>query len=61
VKKMKKMIYTTPAIGIAVVELEQGIAASSATLSGGEPPNQNAPEVIGWGAEELGGSTSGDF
>lgn len=58
---MEKMKYTSPAIEIADVELEQGIAASSATLSGGSNGTPDLPAADGWGAEELGGSTSGDF
>lgn len=56
-----KQKYIPPYVSLFYVELEEGIANSSATVSGGGSDEPHTPLVEGWGAEELGGSTSGDF
>jgi len=45
-KKTKK--YVAPTIELTIVELEQGIAASSATISGGDPDTPYQPQVEDW-------------
>jgi len=47
-KDDKKIKYEAPAIEVMIVELEQGIAAASVTLSGGDPTTPNQPQVEDW-------------
>lgn len=54
-KRHKKLRYKAPTLEVVHVELEQGIAASSATISGGDSGNPFAPEVEDW---EDGGFSS---
>jgi organic radical activating enzyme len=44
----KKIKYEAPTIEVMIVELEQGIAAASVTLSGGDPATPNQPQVDDW-------------
>jgi len=50
-KKPKKRKYLTPEIQVMHIELEQGIAASSATVSGGNSSNPYQPEVEEWNVD----------
>jgi len=47
-KREEKIRYVAPTINVVLVELEQGIAASSATLSGGSGATPYQPEVESW-------------
>ena len=45
-----KKEYVAPVLEVTLVELEQGIAAASATVSvGNNPATPNQPEVNNWG------------
>ena len=48
-----KIGYEAPEIKLTIVELEQGIAAASATLSGGNEANPFQPSVEDWKVEGL--------
>lgn len=44
-----KMAYKKPTFDVVVIEMEQGIAAASATITpGGNGANNFAPEVDDW-------------
>lgn len=59
-KRLKKLKYEAPTLEVVCIELEQGIAASSATVSGGDGTNPYQPEVDDW--EDGGfGSQNGDL
>jgi hypothetical protein len=47
-KKDNKMVYEAPVITVMLVELEQGIAAASATLGGGDSATPFQPSVTDW-------------
>ena len=53
--------YEAPALEVVLVELEQGIAAASATLSGGSDTNPFQPEVTDWQDNGIGGSQNQDL
>lgn len=60
--KNAKLLYFSPTVDVYVIELEESIAAGSATLSGGR--NAGAPYVPGvedWAPDEEAGSTIGEF
>lgn len=60
VTRHKKLKYEAPTSEVMCIELEQGIAASSATVSGGYDGNPFVPQVEEW---ESGGieSQNGDL
>ena len=47
-KRSKKLKYEAPAIDVMLVELEQGIAAASSPVSGGEGTTPDQPGVEDW-------------
>lgn len=47
-KKDKKIKYETPTLEVIHVEMEQGIAAASVTVSGGDNEASYQPEVEDW-------------
>ncbi|AQW95898.1 hypothetical protein CMU89_02245 [Elizabethkingia anophelis] len=50
--KTEKKSYTPPSLEVAVIEMETGIAAGSASLvPGGTSPN--TPDVKGWEEEDF--------
>lgn len=59
-KKEKKIKYEAPALEVVFVELEQGIAAASVTVSGGDDDTPFQPEVDDWGDGGT-GSQNGDL
>jgi len=53
-KQKNKKKYEAPVLQVTLVELEQGIAAASATVSvGNNPATPNQPAVNDWGAGGL--------
>lgn len=59
-KKEKKIKYEAPTLEVVFVELEQGIAAASVTVSGGNAGSPYQPQVDDWG--DGGGTTfNGDL
>ncbi|WP_156307903.1 hypothetical protein [Sphingobacterium endophyticum] len=57
----KKKKYVAPKVECIPVQLEQGLAISSATISGGVNGSEFTPDVEEWGAEENGGYSRGDL
>lgn len=52
--KKSKTEYIAPVIQVSTIELEQGIAASSARLvPGGTNPNSANPQVEDWTTEKI--------
>lgn len=50
--KKQKVKYEAPSLTVVTVELEQGIAASSASITpGGGAANPNSPLVTTWDTE----------
>jgi|GEM_PF-1228297 len=47
-KNKNPLPYEAPAIEVQYVELEQGIAAASATVSGGDSDTPYQPDVTDW-------------
>lgn len=47
-KNSKKLKYEAPMIDVMLVELEQGIAATSSPVSGGNTATPNQPDVEDW-------------
>lgn len=47
-KKDNKIKYEAPTIEVVEIELEQGIAAASVTLSGGDGASPYQPKVNDW-------------
>lgn len=47
-KNNNKMKYEAPTIEVVEIELEQGIAAASVTLSGGDGATPYQPQVNDW-------------
>ena len=56
-----KKKYEAPMLQAMLVELEQGIAAASATLSGGDDTTPFQPSVDDWQDNGIGGSQNGDL
>lgn len=48
-KRKNLLPYLAPKVDRYIVELEQGIAASSATVSGGSNGTPYTPDVAAWG------------
>ena len=59
-KNNKKIKYEAPTIEMMIVELEQGIAAASVTLSGGDSGAPNQPQVDDWQDAGI-GQQNGDL
>lgn len=59
-EKNNKLNYKAPALEVVVVELEQGIAAGSVTVTPGSAPGF-APEVADFGSEVIGGGAAQDL
>lgn len=58
----RKGQYIKPALELAYIYSEEGIATSSAKVSTGGNTKDNAFEVEGWGEEEIGGPRQqGDY
>lgn len=47
-KNDNRIKYEAPTIEVVEIELEQGIAAASVTLSGGDTTNPHQPQVNDW-------------
>ncbi len=47
-KNVEKKKYEAPALEVVLVELEQGIAAASVTLGGGDSTTPAQPQVNDW-------------
>lgn len=60
-KNSKKLKYEAPSIQVTLVELEQGIAAASAPVSGGDTANPTQPQVEDWQVGGFDQSTNGDL
>ena len=57
-----KLLYLSPTVDVYVIELEESIAAGSATLSGGQNAGSAyTPGLDDWAADEEAGSTIGEF
>jgi hypothetical protein len=56
-----KKEYESPVLQVTLVELEQGIAAASATLSGGDGNNTYQPNVEDWQDNGLVNEQRGDL
>ncbi|WP_437920476.1 hypothetical protein [Sphingobacterium sp. LRF_L2] len=57
-----KKAYSRPTIEVAIVELEQSIAAASATVSGGQNAGSAyTPGLDDWATDETLGSTIGEY
>lgn len=61
VMENKKKKYVAPKVECIPVQLEQGLAISSATISGGVDGSEYTPDVEEWGTEENGGYSRGDL
>ena len=53
--KIKNITYSAPKISTSTIELEQGIASSSASVSGGNGSTPYAPAVEDWKVGSTGG------
>ncbi len=60
-KNTVKQLYLPPSILIFWIELESGIAAASATISGGPSGQPDIPQVDDWTSEDDLGSGLGEF
>lgn len=59
-KNKRKLKYEAPTLEVVFVELEQGIAAASVTLGGGDETTPSQPQVEDW--QDAGfGSQNGDL
>lgn len=56
----KKIKYEAPALEVMLIELEQGIAAASATLGGNDDTGGFQPEVEDWQDSGI-GNQNGDL
>lgn len=60
-KRQKMLKYVTPKIELLELELEQGIAASSANVFPGGETDPHNPDVEDWKDDDYGPIGGGDF